>query len=420
MSNIGSINFASNNYNLPSVNTERAHVSTPQQENVAVGDSVSLNSGSDSIEKTKKKWTVLLYSAADNNLETALVKDVAELESVGSSNEMNLVAQLDRGDRPSSISGGWDGCKRFYLTKDDDRSNINSPALADLGQVNMSDPKVLSDFIQWGMKEFPAENYILIMSDHGAGWPGALQDISHNDFASTPSLKDGIMDAEKKTGQKINIIGFDACLMASTEVAHELSNAGDFLVASQNTEGGDGWPYSKIFSDKVASKMQQALSSKLDVDPREVAKAMVNESEGFPSISTLAAMDLAKMPELTQASDKFAQTMMNSGLTADDKAEIKKLINQTKSWYGFKDQYQFAEKLVNDPAIKNDDLKAAAKEMMASINNVIIAEQHSSAHNGAHGLSIEMNNAQVSKPTYGDLQFAKDTKWDEAIKWLNK
>lgn len=299
MSNIGSINFASNNYNLPSVNAERSHVNTPQQENVAVGDSVSLNSGSDSIEKTKKKWTVLLYSAADNNLETALVKDVAELESVGSSNEMNLVAQLDRGDRPSSLSGGWDGCKRFYLTKDDDRSTINSPALADLGQVNMSDPKVLSDFIQWGMKEFPAENYILIMSDHGAGWPGALQDISHNDFASTPSLKDGIMDAEKKTGQKINIIGFDACLMASTEVAHELSNAGDFLVASQNTEGGDGWPYSKIFSDKVASKMQQALSSKLDVDPREVAKAMVNESEGFPSISTLAAMDLAKMPELT-------------------------------------------------------------------------------------------------------------------------
>lgn len=420
MSNIGSINFASNNYNLPSVNTERAHVNTPQQENVAVGDSVSLDSGSDSIEKTKKKWTVLLYSAADNNLETALVKDVAELESVGSSNEMNLVAQLDRGDRPSSISGGWDGCKRFYLTKDADRSNINSPALADLGQVNMSDPKVLSDFIQWGMKEFPAENYILIMSDHGAGWPGALQDISHNDFASTPSLKDGILDAEKKTGQKINIIGFDACLMASTEVAHELSNAGDFLVASQNTEGGDGWPYSKIFSDKVASKMQQALSSKLDVDPREVAKAMVNESEGFPSISTLAAMDLAKMPELTQASDKFAQTMMNSGLNADDKAEIKKLINQTKSWYGFKDQYQFAEKLVNDPAINNDALKEAAKEMMASIENVIIAEQHSSAHNGAHGLSIEMNNAQVSKPTYGELQFAKDTKWDEAIKWLNK
>ena len=34
-------------------NAERSHVNTPQQENVAVGDSVSLNSGSDSIEKTK-------------------------------------------------------------------------------------------------------------------------------------------------------------------------------------------------------------------------------------------------------------------------------------------------------------------------------------------------------------------------------
>lgn len=413
---IGSVNFA-NTYSMPEVRAEKPQQAPAQQQAAPASDSVSLGSDDSSVEKTKKKWTVLLYSAADNNLETALVKDVAELESVGSSDQMNLVVQLDRGDRPSSLSGGWDGCKRFYLTQDSDRNNINSPALADLGQVNMSDPKTLSDFIQWGMKEYPAENYILVMSDHGAGWPGALQDISHNDFASTPALREGIEDAEKKTGQKLNIIGFDACLMASTEVAHELSGVGDYMVASQNTEGGDGWPYSKIFSSSTASALKSALNQKFDISPEEVAKKMVNDSHGFPSITTLAAMDLSKMSGLTEATNAFAEVLMQS---PNDKATIKSIAAKTKSWYGFKDQYDFAEKLINDSRIQNPELKEAAKAMQEALKEVVIAEQHSSAHNGAHGLSLEISTDGVNKKGYSDLQFAKDTKWDEAMKWLGK
>ena len=412
--NIGSVNFA-NNYSFPSVRSEKPHESA-QQQAAPAGDSVSLGEDS-SVEKTKKKWTVLLYSAADNNLETALVKDVAELESVGSSDNMNLVAQLDRGKRPSSLSGGWDGCKRFYLTQDNDLNNINSPALQDLGQVNMSDPKTLSDFIQWGMKEFPAENYILVMSDHGAGWPGALQDVSHGDFASTPSLMQGIKDAEEKTGQKLNIIGFDACLMASTEVAHELAPVGDYMVASQNTEGGDGWPYAKIFTSKTAESLKSALDQKFDIDAKDVAMKMVNDSHGFPSISTLSAMDLGKMKGLTEATDKFAKVLMQS---PNDKSEIRSIASKTKSWYGFKDQFDFAERLINDPAIQNQDLKKAAKEMQEALKEVVIAEQHSSMHNGAHGLSLEISPSGVEKKGYSDLQFAKDTHWDEAMKWLGK
>ena len=414
--NIGSVNFA-NNYAFPSVKADKSdaaeskHAAAP-----AAGDSVSIG-GSDSVEKTKKKWTVLLYSAADNNLESALVRDVAELESVGSSNNMNLVVQLDRGEKPSSLSGGWEGCKRFYLTQDNDKSTINSPALADLGHVNMSDPKVLSEFIQWGIKEFPAENYMLVMSDHGAGWPGALEDESHGGFASTPDLKSAIADAEKKTGERIDRIGFDACLMASTEVAHELSSVGDFMVASQNVEGGDGWPYSKIFSSKTAEAMKNALDQRFDIAPEDVAMKMVNDSHGFPSISTLAAIDLAKVKDLTAATDKFAQVLMDSSV---NKETIKNIAKKTKSWYGFKDQYDFADKLIKEPSIKDEKLKAAAKEMQAALKEAVIAEQHSSAENGAHGLSLEISPSGVKKEGYADLQFAKDTKWDEAMKWLDK
>ena len=409
--NIGSVNFA-NNYSLPSVRSEQTKPEAQQQP--AASDSVTLGQNEPA---EKKKWTVLLYSAADNNLESALVSDVMELEGAGSTNDMNVVVQLDRGKRPSSLSGGWDGCKRFFLQKDSDANNINSPALADLGQVNMSDPKVLSDFLQWGMKEYPAENYMLVMSDHGAGWPGALQDISHNDFASTPTLANAIADAEKATGQKVNIVGFDACLMASTEVAHEFAPVTDYLVASQNTEGGDGWPYSKIFTSKTIESLQKALESRFDVGPKEVAEQIVKDSHGFPSISTLSATDLAKMKDLTEATDAFAKVLMESSV---DKKTIKNIAARTKGWYGFKDQYDFAERLIKEPTITDDKLKTAAKEMQAALKEAVIAEQHSSAQNGAHGLTLEISSTGVAKPGYSDLQFAKDTQWDEAMKWLDK
>lgn len=397
------------------VNLEKAPASSPEQEQAAVsGDSVSIGSEDSSAEKTKKKWTVLLYSAADNNLETSLVSDVAELESVGSNDEINMVVQLDRGEKPSELSGGWAGCKRFYLNKDSDKMNINSESLADLGQVNMSSADTLSDFIQWGMKEFPAENYILIMSDHGAGWTGALQDLSHKDFASTPEIKKGIQDAEEKTGQKLNVIGFDACLMASTEVAHELAPLADYLVVSQNTEGGDGWPYSKIFTEKKHFFSSPKTISG-DITPDGLASKIVKESKKAFSISTLSSIDLSKMPGVTEATDNFAEVLMNSPA---DKEAVKKAASETKQWYGFRDQYDFASVIVHSEEIQNPDLKKAAFEMQKALKDAVVAEQHSFLQLGAHGLSLEISPEGVAKNGYSDLQFAKDTKWDEAMTWL--
>ncbi|MCK5560112.1 MAG: hypothetical protein KAJ51_05940, partial [Thermoplasmata archaeon] len=54
---------------------------------------------------TQKKWTVMVYMAADNNLETYGVQDMNEMESVGSSSDVNLLVQFDRHPTGSDISG---------------------------------------------------------------------------------------------------------------------------------------------------------------------------------------------------------------------------------------------------------------------------------------------------------------------------
>lgn len=394
-------------------NTFKSAAPAENKESSVPSDNIELGQGaSDTEAAAKKKWTVLLYSAADNNLERALVSDVAELETVGSNENMNLVVQLDRGLRPSSLSGGWDGARRFYLNQDSDKSNINSPVLADMGQINMSDPKVLADFISWGIKSYPAENYMLVMSDHGASWTGALEDSSHHGWMTTPDIRNAMEMAQKETGEKIDIIGFDACLMASTEVAHELSGVADYMVASQNVEGGEGWPYAKIFTDKKMEEFQKALDTKFTISPQQVAEKMVNDSEGFPSIDTLSAIDLSKMKEVTESTDAFARVLME---TSDSMADIRNIAKATKTFYGYKDQFDFADRLVKSPAIKDENLKTAAKDMMQAVKNAVIAEQHAPKHQGTHGLTLEITPNGENKKGYKDLQFAKDTQWDEAL-----
>ena len=71
--------------------------------------------------------------------------------------------------------GNWTDTRRFLLQRDDDLNTIASPYQS-IGEADMSDPQTLVDFVTWGIQEFPADKYVLIMSDHGMGWPGGWTD----------------------------------------------------------------------------------------------------------------------------------------------------------------------------------------------------------------------------------------------------
>ena len=370
-----------------------------------IHDSLDLNKGDET--KAPKKWTILHYTAADNNLTSFMVKDVNEMESVGSTSLMNLVIQLDQ---------GGSNCKRYCLQKDSNMKEITSPVLKDMGRTNMADPKVLADFIKFGVKNYPAEHYALIISDHGGGWPGAVSDDSHGGWMTTPQIKQGIDDAQKETGVKLDILGFDACLMASTEVAHEMVGNASYLVASENTEGGDGWPYVPILSKKSLENLDKALRSKLDITPEEFAEKMVEDAGSSTDISTISATDLSKMRNLSKACDYLAQQILK---TDTPKEVLRKIAGKTKQFYGFKDLYDFADRIAGSRDIKDNSLKGQAKLVMATVKKAVISEKHSLTQWGAHGLTIEAPESGKVGYGYKDLKFAKDTQWDEAMNFIN-
>jgi len=268
------------------------------------------------------EWTFMVYLDADNNLEDAGIEDLNEMEEIGSTDDLNIVVQMDRAEGYDTTNGDWEGCRRFKVEKDLDRSTITSPELALLGEVNMGDPGVLVDFVRWSVSNFPAKKYALVLWDHGGAFRGVCYD------EKVPGLPEGEYDminmsdlhkaAEEIYGvlgnNKLDLCGFDACLMGEVAVMYELKDFVKVGVGSGYNEPGDGWPYMKILSP---------LSDDPRMDERELAKIIVHEyiwsynnkqedPQDYPMV-TQAAFDLEKMDEVAAVLDRFAEELASSG-----------------------------------------------------------------------------------------------------------
>ena len=231
-----------------------------------------------------KSWTFMVYMGGDNNLEPDGVKDLKEMKKVGSTDDVNVIAQFDRATGHTS--------KRYYLRKG---GQASADAVATVGKVNTGDPKNLMDFIKWGVKAYPAKRYILVLWNHGQGWDDTdiyaderhrrlrrlasgrirhalfhtpvrrtlkmaigdsearaiLLDDDAKDFLDNLEMKKVLADTKKLLKRKLDILGMDACLMSMAEVGYQISDSAAFTVGSEETEPLEGWPYDTILAELV-------------------------------------------------------------------------------------------------------------------------------------------------------------------------
>ncbi|MGB9639035.1 MAG: clostripain-related cysteine peptidase, partial [bacterium] len=313
----------------------------------------------------------------------------------------------------------WKNAKTFYLYPDADSSKVNSPVIENLGKINTADPNFMGTKIGELMKKFPADHVIVILSDHGAGWEGAIEDDTHNKFMSLSEIKQALAKAVEIGGKKIDILGWDACLMAMAEVGYELRDFAKYMVASEQTEGADGWPYGSIFGKTLADVLkvaQQMMLINVDVEPKDLASMIVKATTNFThSIKTLSAVDLEKANLVAEKTNALAQAIMNN---PQDFKTIKSIISSTEKFYGtFRDLGHFAQQLAN--AQVSDDVKKAANELVVALNEYVVKEFHTNQHPNATGVSVEMPTWGGPSSSYQGTSFAKDTLWDEMLKKVN-
>lgn len=164
-----------------------------------------------------RPWTVLVYLDADNDLQENAFDDLNTMELVGSTADVAILAYVDFG---SGENAPFAGAECYYVIKDTNMSEIASltvgPSLPT--NPNMGDPNTLLQLITYAQGALPAENYLLVLWDHGAGFYGVCVDETNdNDRLLPGEISDVLANGAV---QFVDVVAFDACLMGQIGRAH--------------------------------------------------------------------------------------------------------------------------------------------------------------------------------------------------------
>ena len=299
-----------------------------------------------------KKWTVMVYMAGDNNLELAAIGDLLEMMEVGSDSNVNVIVQQDlTGGLYSSAYGYFQiptDTYRYYVV------NGDVEEVQDLDEQDMTSKSILTSFIKWGVNNYPADKYALILWNHGGGWISSDYTASrvaggfgadatnHPNEYHDMNLTE-LRNAISAAGKKFDLIGFDACLMGQVEVAYELRTIADYMVASEESEPSEGWDYKSFLSALRANpNMSESALGIAIVD--SYISIIPNTREGY---GTLSVVDLSTMESLKTNIDTFANQLISTGVSNYINA-----INSTQKYgvsqyneggFPYRDLYRFSQ-----------------------------------------------------------------------------
>ncbi|MEC4812322.1 MAG: clostripain-related cysteine peptidase [Scytonema sp. PMC 1069.18] len=434
--------------------------------------------------QTHRHWTLMVYMAGDNGKVFELLTgekkqvfhpmeeqgwiDIKEMEAVGSTDQVAVLVQFDTlSNREHTF--------RIYIPPKSETRDIQH-----ITAQNTGDPTSLRDFIVWGIQNYPAENYAVIIWNHGTGWNeddiydfarhrgleirasqdevrsltrsrrrlsralflssitevlqledeesrGIAYDDSSLDFLDNAKLQQAFQEAEGITGQKVSLIGMDACLMSMVEVAYQLRANANYMIASQEVEPMSGWPYTKIL---------QSLTTHPQMTSEVLAKLIVQEygryyEENFRGVRLLtqSATNLTEIEKLAEVVGRLATVLRQLRVEKNIYIENalyhaqKKVVRFTEEPKDSTDLYDFLEVLLNkyggDSTLLTsivDEIKnliTIDTESKLVLENVVLGSNSSRIK----GLSIYLPMRDYS-PFYDRSDFAK-CGWGEFIRFHN-
>ncbi|MCX7679598.1 MAG: clostripain-related cysteine peptidase [Spirochaetes bacterium] len=349
-------------------------------------------------------WTVMFYGNGDNNLEHYIVGDFLEMQRAKAfGTSLTVVSLIDRVPEYSILDGDWTDTRLYELKYiSDSKVEAKEISCEPLGltvenseELNLGDWRTLAAFVDWATNKYSSDFYVLIVGGHGSGWlpfaPFFSISPDSTSMGSSISLSN-IRQALEDKG--IHVLVLDSCLMGEIEVAYELRNCAQYLVASPSNAALNGYDYQIMLES-----FQKRCTS-----PRECALAFV---EGYalsnPNIAAgMYAYDVRKISDIVDSGliDDFAEHLIALGAE-----EVKSFRRASLSYrYGSKNVYV--------------DLADFAK--LASF--VKLTEALREAIGGKDGdvkISIYYPESSFDylSSYHAALDFTQKTNWDEYLAW---
>lgn len=390
----------------------------------------------------EKSWTFMVYMAGDNNLDPEGVQDLKEMKKVGSSDDMNVIAQFDRATGHEA--------KRYYMRKG---GLVANDSVASVGKVNTGDPKNLTAFIEWGVKTYPAKYYALVLWNHGQGWDDtdiyaderyrslrrlasgrvrhalfrtpvrhALEKAKHDqdfkailldddakDFLDNLEMKQVLADTTTLLNRKLDILGMDACLMSMVEVGYQVRQSVYFTVGSEQTEPGNGWPY-----DKILAK----LAKNPEMTPRDLSGMIVDQylASYTDDSVTQSACNLSQADALATAIADLANAL--KGILGDAAAKQRLMAARAQvQYYEVTDNIDLVDfcSLLSQYTA-GSQIAQRCQQVIQTVQSSYVLKQgyKGSDLENSHGVAIYFPRLTVS-PLYAGLDFSKKTGWHDFL-----
>lgn len=370
--------------------------------------------------RPSSSWTYLVYMGADNSLDT-LSGDSLNLMQQGlasltdSSVQVNVIVLYDRPNNAPTellqvtptrlvpLPTWWTG-----------NQNLDSGNAA-----------TLKEFVTWGVTYFRADYYAVVIWGHGGGWKYIMLDVTSNSRMSIVALADALASVQSQSGRKVDVTVFDACLMSLVEVADQLKNATNYVIASEEAVPARGFPYDLMLKHLGGNPSVANYANAIADD----YYAFHAQGNGKATLS-IASIDENKLPSLTghggsidALSGYLIANMAKYYPAIDDaRAVAQHQVYGVNGSFWYVDLYQFVDQLalrIPDPTVA-----ALAQRVKIDLDNAIY-ERHSHNLDGkAYGLGINFppNLARYNDKTFLaqnyaglSLTFVNNTQWDDML-----
>ncbi|MET0101330.1 MAG: clostripain-related cysteine peptidase [Sedimenticola sp.] len=402
----------------------------PSQQTAAPSPAGTLSNLGPAVADPTREWTILVYLDGDNDLEPFALSDLNEMEAGLPDSGVEVIALVDRAEGFEEGFGNWTGARVYRLRRDNDPKALNSEILQELGEINMGDPNTLRDFVSAALKRYPARHHALVLWDHGGGWqhmaidhkaPGTEEG---HDGLSLPEVGTALHQAMAASPvERLDIVGFDMCLMAQLETAYELKDIADVLVASQAVEPGDGWPYDRILP----------AFGKGTLGTRRLAGEIVDAYGKFYAerkelVATQSAIDLRSVDAVAKALDRLSSE--TSGAIPRVWPQISRSLFFAESYTDRTDHRRAGEALASvdlldtvkrlRQSIPGFTAHQAYADLVDAMDRSILANYTSAKHRLSHGLAIyaPVTTKQFNK-LYDQTRLARESGWSNMLKQVH-
>ncbi len=341
-----------------------------------------------------RRWTVMVYMAADNTLAVAGILDIDEMEAAGFDADVQVLvqaefsptalAQAGCGDPSCFNRPNWNTFRYAYRGEGSESYGPNGDA-TDIGNRDMTDPAQLAEFVNWAKDEYPAEHYCLVLWNHGGGYVGLIEDQS----SATDLMALGDLPGALAAAGGVDILDFDMCLMGAYETLALLPGYADYVVFSEEVVPGDGNPYTEILAAMQAnSAMGPAAAAAVIADEFHAAY------NGDRASTTISAFDMAGYAAFAAALDALA-TSLTAGI-GDLGGALGAAIPQTQAYamLEIKDLVDFLDTLA--PMIADATIQSQIAALRSQVTGTFRLRNHArtgteadaSEVGDSHGLSV--------------------------------